>query len=293
MAGRLYLGVDGGQSGTAAVIGDETGQVLGVGHGPACRHPGAFEEAVRAAGGEHAAFESACFGLSGVRPEDEAMARAAVRAERYLFLHDAAVALTGALDGAPGVIVIGGTGSIAYGRNAAGAEARAGGWGYIFGDEGGAFDLVRGALRAALRQEEGWGPPTALREMLLQATGAVNANELMHRFYRAEFPRERVGAFAPLVDRAAEGGDEVAVELLKGAAQALATIGAVVRRRLFQPAEPVTVSYAGGVFDSPLVLARFHMLVELEDGNRVAAPVHEPAVGALIEAIRQRAFLVL
>ncbi len=287
-AAPLFLGVDGGQSSTAAMIGDETGQILGVGHGPACRHPGAFEEALRAAGAEFAGaeFNVACFGLSGGRPEAEAMARAAVRANRYVFTHDAAIALTGALAGEPGVIVIAGTGSIAYGRNAAGAEARAGGWGYIFGDEGGAFDLVRGALRAALRQEEGWGPPTILRELLLETTGAANANELMHRFYTDEFPRERIGAFASLIDRAAEAGDMVAQELLKGAAQVLATIGGVVRRRLFHPGEPVTVSYAGGVFESPIVLARFHMLTELEDANRVAAPVYEPAAGALIEAYR-------
>jgi N-acetylglucosamine kinase-like BadF-type ATPase len=283
---RWFLGVDGGQSGTVATIGDESGRVAGVGRGPACRHPGAIEEAVKAAGGEGMAFESACFGLSGGQPELESRARGAVRAERYTFTHDAEIALTGALAGEPGVIVIAGTGSMAFGRNAAGKEARAGGWGYIFGDEGGAFDLVRGALRAALRQEEGWGPPTMLRELLLAAGQAPNANALMHRFYTSGFPRERIGAFAALVDSAASGGDRVAQELLKGAAQALATIAGVVRGRLFEPGEPVTLSYAGGVFHSPILLARFGMLVELEDGNRFAAPLHGPAAGALIEAYR-------
>jgi N-acetylglucosamine kinase-like BadF-type ATPase len=283
---RWFLGVDGGQSGTVATIGDESGNVAGIGRGPACRHPGAIEEAVKAAGGEGVAFESACFGLSGGQPELETMAHGAVRAERYLFKHDAAVAHSGALSGEPGVIVIAGTGSMAFGRNAAGQEARAGGWGYIFGDEGGAFDLVRGALRAALRQEEGWGPPTMLRELLLAATGVGTSNELMHRFYTSEFPRERIGAFATLVDGAASGGDHVAQELLTIAAQALATIAGVVRGRLFESGETVAVSYAGGVFHSPILLARFGMLVELEDGNRFAAPLHGPAEGALIEAYR-------
>lgn len=214
------------------------------------------------------------------------MARAAVRAERYVFLHDAAIALTGALNGAAGVIVIAGTGSMAFGRNAAGVEARAGGWGYIFGDEGGAFDLVRGAVRAALREEEGWGQPTVLRGMLLEAAGADNANDLMHRFYTAEFPRERVAAYAPLIDRAAEAGDVVAQGLLKGAAQALATIAGVVRGRLFPAGEAMTISYSGGVFESPIILARFQMLVELEEANLVAAPAHGPAEGALMEAYR-------
>ena len=171
-------------------------------------------------------------------------------------------------------------------RNAAGEEARAGGWGYIFGDEGGAFDLVRAALRAALRQEEGWGPRTALRELLLATADAPTANALLHRFYTPEFPRERIAAFASLLDQAAEAGDAVAQELLKSAAQSLATLAGVVRGRLFTPGEPVTVSYAGGVFRSPLLLARFRLLVELEDANRFAAPLHGPAEGALIEAYR-------
>jgi hypothetical protein len=60
----------------------------------------------------------------------------------------------------------------------------------------------------------------------------------------------------------------------------------VVGGRLFESGETVRVGYAGGVFHSPIVLARFRMLVELEDGNRFAAPLHAPAEGALIEAYR-------
>lgn len=283
---RLFLGVDGGQSGTTAVAGDETGRIVGVGRGPACRHAGAIAEAVRAAGFADAGFHAACFGMSGGQPETEVMARQAVRAEKYVFTHDAEIALSGALDGAPGVIVIAGTGSMAFGRNAADQKARAGGWGYMFGDEGGAFDLVRGALRAALRQEEGWGAPTALRDSLLEATGAASANELLHRFYTVEFPRERIAAFARFIDDAANAGDGVANELLRGAAQALATIAGVVRGRLFRAGESVTVSYSGGVFQSAIMLAHFRMLVELEETARVAAPLFRPAEGALIEAYR-------
>ena len=84
--------------------------------------------------------------------------------------------------------MIAGTGSFCFGRNGAGQTARAGGWGYVFGDEGGGFDLSRQAVRAGLRFEEGWGPPTALRAMLLEATGAVDMNDLLHRMYTAEYP---------------------------------------------------------------------------------------------------------
>ena len=302
---RLYLGIDGGQSNTTALIGDETGRVLGNGHAGPSNHAAAGEgrrrfmaaisdsltQAAASAGLSQMEFEAACLGLSGGPDDKETLARETIRARRYLITHDAHIALAGATGGQPGIVVIAGTGSMAYGRNAAGATARAGGWGYIFGDEGGAFDLVRQALRAILRNEEGWGPPTALREALLDAVpekgpGARNANQLLHRLYTDEYPRDRVAGWAALVDQAARAGDAVARDILGSAAQALATITAAVRQQLFEKSGRVDVCYCGGVFSSLALLERFRMLVELEEGNRVSAPRHTPAEGALLEAYR-------
>ncbi len=108
----------------------------------------------------------------------------------------------------------------------------------------------------------------------------------MHLFYTDEYPRERVASLAPLVDRAAALGDPVAQDILKHAAQSLATFVAAVRRKLFNAAEAVTVSYTGGVFLSQVLLERFRILVELEDGNRLIRPRYGPAAGALLEAYR-------
>ena len=183
-------------------------------------------------------------------------------------------------------MTIAGTGSIAFARNAAGQTARAGGWGYVFGDEGGAFDLVRQSLRAALRMEEGWGPPTVLREALLNATASSNANQVLHLFYTPEWPRSRVAALAPLVDAAAAEGDAVALRVLDNAAQELAILAASVRARLWRPEETVEVAYIGGVFRSARLLQRYRLLVELEAGNRCGPPRCGPAEGALREALR-------
>jgi len=298
---RLYLGMDGGQSSTTALIGDESGRVLGTGRAGPCNHAAAGEgrrkfiaavtESVHDAAlsadlNEPLTFAAACLGLSGGPDDKEALARDLIRAEHYLITHDAHIALAGATGGGPGIITIAGTGSIAFGRNAAGQVARAGGWGYVFGDEGGAFDVVRQALRAVLRNEEGWGGRTALREILVGATGARDANDLLHRFYTQEYPRDRVAAMAELVDQAARNGDPAATEILGSAAQSLATITSAVRRQLFGTGEQVDVRYAGGVFSSAPLLARFRMLVELEDGNRVSAPESGAAEGALMEALR-------
>ena len=141
---------------------------------------------------------------------------------------DAQIALWGATGGEPGIVVIAGTGSIAFGQNANGKTARAGGWGYVFGDDGGAFGIVRQALRAALRQEEGWGSATLLHELLLTACAATTANELMHRFYTDEYSRDQIAALAPLVGKAALEGDEPARQILAKAAQQLARLASAV-----------------------------------------------------------------
>jgi N-acetylglucosamine kinase-like BadF-type ATPase len=299
---KLFLGVDGGQSGTAAVIGDESGRILGRGESGPCNHAGAAEgrakleravrESVAAACGEAGLdpaavhFAAACFGMSGGPDDKREVLAAIVNAARWVVTTDAVTALAGATADGQGIIAIAGTGSIAFGRNASGRTARAGGWGYIFGDEGSAFDIVRQGLRAALRMEEGWGPATVVRGVLLEATGCHDINAVLHSFYTPEWPRSRIATLAPLIDTAAMEGDAVAREILGRAAQELALLVASVRLQLWIPGEAVEVVYIGGVFQSRTVLERFRLLVELEDGNHCGPPRYGPAEGALLEAYR-------
>jgi N-acetylglucosamine kinase-like BadF-type ATPase len=298
---RLFLGIDGGQSSTTAVIGDETGRVLGSGRGGPCNHVGAAEgraKFLNAIGGcvgtacaeagldqGSVKFEAVCAGFSGGPADKDVLLREAVRGDQYTITTDAMVALSGATAGAPGIITIAGTGSISYGRNASRAVARVGGWGYVFGDEGGGFDITRQALRAVLRHEEGWGPETALREVLLSATGAADANDLMHRFYTTDFARPRIASYSKLVDEAALYGDVTARSILLNAAQQLATFTSAARSQLFGNAEMAQIAPVGGVFRSGFLRERFRLLVELEDGNRVVEPRYGPGTGALIEAL--------
>lgn len=295
----LYLGVDGGQSHTKVAIGDGRGAIVGRGKAGPCNHVGsgdgreklrrAVSEAVsealaplgRSFGETH--FAAACFGMSG-GPEDKRQLLAELLSCDHLEVTtDAAIALWGGTGGLPGVVVIAGTGSMALGRNASGKTMRAGGWGYLFGDEGGAFDVVRNALRAALREEEGWGPATRLRQALLEAGGASNVNDLLHRFYTDEFPRQRVAALAPLVDEVAAAGDAVAKQVLIEAGRTLAAYGAAVRQRLFAVAEPVPVVQVGGAFNSRFVQEGFRQILE-SAANEIMMPRFDPAVGALLAA---------
>jgi N-acetylglucosamine kinase len=298
---KLFVGIDGGQSSTSALIGDESGRVLGAGTGGPCNHT-AFGEgrerlrravtdsismACAQAGLERSVrFQVACCGMSGGPDDKRAILEELLPTDRLILATDAEIALAGATSTGRGIIVIAGTGSIAFGRNEAGTTARAGGWGYIFGDEGSAFDIVRQGLRAALRAEEGWGPRTALGETLLEATGATSVNEALHLFYAPDWPRDRIATLAPLVDITAISGDETAREVLNYAALQMATLVGSVQRRLWTKGAAVEVAFSGGVFESRNVRDRFQELVELEPETRCGPAKHTAVEGALLEAWR-------
>lgn len=292
MSGRYFLGVDGGQSSTTALIGDESGRVIGVGRGGPCNHVQASEGRAKFVGAMTAClgeflgtrFEAACLGFSGGPADKELILREMLAVDRMSVTHDGLIALSGAMAGEAGIIVIAGTGSIAFGRNAEGRTARAGGWGYLFGDEGGGFDLTRQAVRASLRFEEGWGPPTVLREMLLAETGDRDANEVMHRFYTAEYPRPRVAGYSRMVDEAAGLGDGVAGKILNDAAYRLSETAIAVHGQLFEGT--AVVAPIGGVFQSARLRLKFGQILELTERFEVREPVYGPAAGALIEAYR-------
>ena len=301
--GGLFLGLDGGQSHTAVLIGDGGGRVLGAGSagptnlgGSKDTHPQleaavekALSRALQQAGLDGAArFTAACCGLSGGAEAAREPLSRRIDAARLEIVTDAQIALWGATGASPGIVVIAGTGSIAWGENHRGETARAGGWGYAFGDEGGAFDVVRQAVRAALKAEEGWGPETSLRRLLLEKSGASTMNEFLHRLYADRLPRDEIASLAPVVDRAAKEGDETAGEVLRGAGRELARLAQGVRRQLFAPGETVPIAYSGGVFRAVLTLDAFRARLTAtgREPNTVIAPRLPPAHGALLRACR-------
>lgn len=289
-----FLGVDGGQTGTTALVGDEHGRVTGHGRGGTCHE---LEAAIRdcvgqAAGSLDVPFRAACLGFSGGTGGKEPILRQLLTVETMTLTTDMTIALTGATNGRPGIITNAGTGTFAFGRNAAGRTARAGGWGYLFGDEGGAFDTARQALRAILRQHEGWGPPTALHDRLLAETGARDANDLLHCFYAPEWPRPRIAALAKLVDAVALEGDPVAIGILDRQAAELAGFVRGVHGQLFQPGDPVPVAIVGGVWRSRRLRESFTARIAEIPGAEVTDPVYGPAAGALLDAYRSAGLAV-
>jgi len=305
-----FLGVDGGATSTTCAMCDHDGRILGVGRGGPSNHilaPGgeararsAVETALGAAeaasGLGRVEFESAQFGMTGINRETES-ARVFLRAISSLLTarlvhidNDASVALAGALACRPGVVVIAGTGSVAYGRDPLGQEARAGGWGYMFGDEGSGFAIGLAGVRAALRARDRVGPATALETRIPDRCGR-SLGEIPLLFYEGRWQRVEIAALAPVVTAAASAGDSVAGDLVEEAARGLAAIAAAVVGRLTWPDRTVALAPVGGVFTAGRVILdplKAALAARAPDAVLVP-PRFAPPAGALLLALRAAA----
>src|SRR5687768_18407090 len=152
-----------------------------------------------------------CLGTAGVDREDDAEAVRGIMRRigfktRTLVVNDALIALVAGAGDRPGVVVVAGTGSIAYGRDAAARAARAGGWGYLLGDEGGGFWIGRAALAAVVRPFDGRGPRTLLTGMVLEQMRLASPTELIHEIYFRDLQRHAIAGLAALVQQATYAG---------------------------------------------------------------------------------------
>ena len=193
--------------------------------------------------------------------------------------------------GPPGVVIISGTGSIAYGRNQPREAARAGGWGHVLGDEGSGYWIGRAALRAVLRESDHRGQKTALTPLLLKHFGIAQAQGLLHEVYYSNLRPSAIGSLAQCVEAAFREGDSAAIGILRAAANELEASGLTVARRLGLVGEPFMFVLSGGIFRAVPWLRE-----ELERRLPVAAPgsitellAREPAAGAVALAIKEAA----
>lgn len=279
--GRLAcLGVDAGGTGTRAVLADRKGRRSQVEVGPAnwttlgrerCARVirDAVEQVLAAHGLSASELTGACIALAGYYPPwhkhevrealDPLFPGVHLRVEP-----DLVAAWAGATGGHPGITLVAGTGAVAYGRDREGRSARAGGWGPLFGDEGGGYWIGCEALRAVARCLDGRGPGTALTgrlwrsdEALARTTESVpgtepfpGVEEMLRTVYRDQWPRERVAGLAPAVAQAATAGDEVALGILERSAGELAALVVAVARRLGWTGEPLRLAGVGGVLEA-------------------------------------------
>lgn len=205
-------------------------------------------------------------------------------AQHVMATHDAEAALWGAFPSGQGIVVIAGTGSVAYGRDASGAEALIGGWGREIDDLGGAWWVGREALRAVVRAHDGRGPASRLTDLVLQRTGCARPEDLVTWVRNPSRTARDVAELALAVEEAACRGDRVALEIFQKAACALAELAAVCAARLSLTPESQRVALTGGLAaNSPTLRALFETAVNsLAPGLRLLPPTLPPVLGALL-----------
>ena len=278
------LGIDGGQTATTAAICDLSGRLLGIGRAGPANHvwePGGVARARRAvtgsiaqalrgaklkashrleacATGKPARFEAAFLGMTGGDARTTRAIKRCIRTVRFQLENDSVSALASVTAGRPGVVVIAGTGTITYGMNARGDTAKASGWGYLLGDEGGGFWIAKQAIAAACRAYDGRAGETALAPLLLRAAGVNDLWDLHGLIYSGKMSRAEMAALAAVAPEAARAGDAAARRILAEAGKELGLSAAVVAERLGMQRGGVIVGMVGGVFNgSPEVRRSF------------------------------------
>lgn len=310
----FLLGIDGGGTNTRCLIADLDGKLLGEGRSGPSNYQSVGRE--RAAAHLQAAVEGAlsavgltlaelgrddagrprlaavCAGLAGVgRPEDQPVARAMLAFlgdVPLITVSDARIAAAGALEGGPGVNLIAGTGSIAFGIRPDGQVVRAGGWGWILGDEGSGFAVGRAAIQAALAAQDGSAPATTLSAAICEAWQLERIDQTIGKVYADPVTaRVEIAGLVPLVVAAAEAGDQAAQAILTQSGTELGGLAVTALRKLGLPeGAPRIVALTGSVA-TKVGLVRGELqayLAEHAPGAQVIDPRRSPGEGAILMA---------
>lgn len=302
----LVAVVDAGATHTRAVIADLSGKILGKGlAGPAnsyavgeTRANRNLVMAISLARQEseirRAQISVAVIGSASIDYDDSGAACIAhclgrdLPNARILAKADALIALEGALSGNAGVVIVCGTGSIVLGKDSSGKIVKVGGWGPLMGDEGSAQWVGREALRRSALAADHTGPPTLLVGRFLRHYELRSFDRIIDAVYQRHMSPAELGTLAPIVSSAARDGDEVARDIFRTGAQALASQAAQAAARL--KLGQVNVSYQGSMFNTgPLLLSPLRAkLSRLAPQAKLRVPEFWPVTGAFLLALREK-----
>lgn len=302
----VFLGVDSGGTKTALCLVDQEGHVVAGAQAPSAYYFSkgielvgrvlgqGVEEICQQADIVPSDVDYAFFGLPGYGeasedvPALDAAPHEVLGHDRYACDCDMVCGWAGSLGGADGINVISGTGSMTYGERA-GEGARVGGWGELFSDEGSAYWIATRGLNAFSHMSDGRLPKGPLHEILREELSLAGDLDLVDVVLnRWKGGRSEIAALSQTVAKAASAGDECSLQILNEAAQELADMVDVTRRRLaFGPDEKVPVSYSGGTFNADPVRNGFGSVLEdLYSGYEFRKPLYSPVVGAALYAAK-------
>lgn len=300
---KYFLGIDGGGTKTAFLLSDETGKRIAWKEMTGCSYKELGIQAVSGlleSGTEYClaeggigkdALTAAAIGLPcfGEFPESDNMISQILK-EKFagipLYLtNDVEAGWAGSLGLRPGINVVAGTGSIAFGKNEAGISARSGGWSEFFGDEGSCYWLGRRTMELFSKEADGRKKKDALYWLVMeefQLKEAMDFIDLMNRVYVKQ--RSKVASLQRLLLRAAQQGDKGAIALYHEAAEELGLLVKSIAGRLWN-GEKTAVSYSGGLFHAgEFVLPVFEEIVE-ECNGVLQTPLFSPVQGAVLLAM--------
>lgn len=287
----FYAGIDGGGTKTKVVCVSEAGEETKL-FGPFNLNSIGEKRFVQLLDeiGEYLSAKGRCRGLcigsagisnsTMVQLVTDAMNRHGIHP--WKLVGDQEIALCGALDGAPGIALIAGTGSICFGRSAEDVTARSGGWGHLFGDEGSGYALGRDALAAVAREWDGYGEKTLLTGLLASEMHLTTQREIISYAYGGD--KSRIAALSRLVERAGRQGDKVALDIIeKNALEMTALVGAVAKRLGL---EDTRVAMLGGMMEHDTLLRRgfCDALARVYPRITPVSPAHDAAFGAVMLA---------
>ncbi len=232
---------------------------------------------------------SVCIGMAGLGRQDDKIVIGQICDEiginkSRILTHDAHIALVGGTGKQAGVIVISGTGSIVYGIDECGREVRAGGWGYLLGDEGSGYDIALKGLQAIARAADKREQSTLLTDLILKELELNAPNELIRWTHAVS--RDEIAHLAGLVFEAAEMNDDKAIQIIGNAFSELAcAVEAVTTQLDFN--QQFDIVFSGGILlNHPILADKLHKWIEkIIIGSTVIRPKHEPAYGAVLLAI--------
>lgn len=273
------LAVDGGGTKTIAVIADENGTILAKGYaGTSNYHVAGKEgakntlkdamkdlfnqlpEEIRPHSAEPVRVKRAVFALAGIDTTideenvkeivHQALREKKVDIREVIVENDALSVLLGATTNFPGVLLIAGTGSIAYAHDGKGNYSRAGGFGHRLGDEGGGYWIGKQAISAVLKMKDGRGKDTLLHDLVLQQFGFTTHEQLYNWVYGSDFSIDQVASLAETVENATEKGDEVSRLILEQAVEELYQLVVTAANRVHIVDQPSKLLLLGGVLQN-------------------------------------------